>query len=366
MGDLWRLSPPPPHEAATRGGGQLGLVRAHPGMRELNEALTSREAFFLDAAYALAAVPACRPTPAGGFTASAGESSGDSNAVLSSQYQRIVMDAREGRFDEALEDAFRLSRDHPDDVVLRITAGALSCLHGRSGTGLEWMNSVADQDHNTRVFVLANTFLLAMPGSSPQYVEEPVDVVVVEMAAQITEEALSMKLGKGKRSILKKLEIAVLRTLLRRFVSQHFPGADLTPKGRPGSDRESPLMNKLFLESLQAIPAIVLRARPLCGERLRQMHALAMQALAGAEAEADASAVVDVNLLLAFLLIRDGHFSEALQLYKAAQRKEPSDCRPYELAAMLCSLTGHRGCVTERSTVSRLQVTQSSRPSSTS
>lgn len=76
------------------------------------------------------------------------------------------------------------------------------------------------------------------------------------------------------------------------------------------------------------------------GERLREARATAERALADAEAEGDDLAAVDVNLLLAFLAARDGDFDDALRRYKAAVQKDPSDSRPYELAAALCAING--------------------------
>uniref|UniRef100_A0A0D3EPQ2 Uncharacterized protein n=1 Tax=Oryza barthii TaxID=65489 RepID=A0A0D3EPQ2_9ORYZ len=71
-----RLSRPSPHHGAddaTRRG-HLGLVRAHPGLRDLNAALTTTTtsggsadaSFFLDAAHALAASALRVPTITGG------------------------------------------------------------------------------------------------------------------------------------------------------------------------------------------------------------------------------------------------------------------------------------------------------------
>ncbi|KAF0919616.1 hypothetical protein E2562_030730 [Oryza meyeriana var. granulata] len=232
-------SRPSPHDgAATRG--HLGLIRAHPGLRDLNSALASRDAFFLDAAHALAASALRVPTVTGEalrFLVSdiiprqltAAESESDADALVRYRLERAILDAREGRFDEALAAAVRLTRDNPGDSGPQITAAALCFLHGRSGTGYEWIKSVPKKEASFSV----------------------------------------------------------------------------------------------------------LRARPICGERLREMRALSEHALVDADL-----AAVDINLFIAFLATRDGHFNEALQRYKAAVRKDPSDCRPYELAALLGSITG--------------------------
>uniref|UniRef100_A0A0E0QNR4 Uncharacterized protein n=2 Tax=Oryza TaxID=4527 RepID=A0A0E0QNR4_ORYRU len=85
------------------------------------------------------------------------------------------------------------------------------------------------------------------------------------------------------------------------------------------------------VECSQAMLASLLRARPLCGERLREARATAEHALADAKAEGDDLAAVDVNLVLTFLAARDGDLDDALRRYKAAVQKDPSDSRPYEL-----------------------------------
>uniref|UniRef100_A0A0D9Y9Y1 Uncharacterized protein n=1 Tax=Oryza glumipatula TaxID=40148 RepID=A0A0D9Y9Y1_9ORYZ len=315
---LSRLSPHRGADDATRCG-HLGLVRAHPGLRDLNAALTTTTtsggsadaSFFLDAAHALAASALRVPTITGGAIRlmvsdripkklAAAESKGDSKAAVHLRLELATLHAREGRLDEALAAAVQLARDNPGDIRPRLAAAALCCLHGRSGTAFEWLKSVPE---SARRFKTSDRFVTivvyAMPGSSPQRVEEGVDGMVVDVAAAIAEDTLSMKLEEGEWSTLERLELA-------------------------------------------AMLAPVLGARPLCGERLREVRAVAERALADAEAEADASAaVVDVNLLLAFLAIRDGRFDEAMQRYRAAVARDPSDRRAYELAAALCSIAGH-------------------------
>jgi hypothetical protein len=133
-----RLSRPSPHRGAddaTRCG-HLGLVRAHPGLRDLNAALTTTTtsggsadaSFFLDAAHALAASALRVPTITGGAIRlmvsdripkklAAAESKGDSKAAVHLRLELATLHAREGRLDEALAAAVQLaqgqSRRHP-------------------------------------------------------------------------------------------------------------------------------------------------------------------------------------------------------------------------------------------------------------
>uniref|UniRef100_A0A0E0MXF8 Uncharacterized protein n=1 Tax=Oryza rufipogon TaxID=4529 RepID=A0A0E0MXF8_ORYRU len=326
-----RLSRPSPHRGAddaTRCG-HLGLVRAHPGLRDLNAALTTTTtsggsadaSFFLDAAHALAASALRVPTITGGAIRlmvsdripkklAAAESKGDSKAAVHLRLELATLHAREGRLDEALAAAVQLARDNPGDIRPRLAAAALCCLHGRSGTAFEWLKSVPE---SARRFKTSDRFVTivvyAMPGSSPQRVEEGVDGMVVDVAAAIAEDTLSMKLEEGEWSTLERLELAVLGRLLRRFVSKRFAAAAYPefkswtwtrPPPPPINATESQL-NKALVLCSQAMLAPVLGARPLCGERLR----------------------------------------EAMQRYRAAVARDPSDRRAYELAAALCSIAGH-------------------------
>uniref|UniRef100_A0A0D9V1Q0 Uncharacterized protein n=1 Tax=Leersia perrieri TaxID=77586 RepID=A0A0D9V1Q0_9ORYZ len=359
-----RISHRGPHPdadaAATRG--HLGLIRAHPGLQDLNSALaSSRDAFFLDAAHALAASALRVQTVTskqisrlhgpGGLCKdiAAAESRGDESAVVDFRLLQALIDAREGRFDEALAAAVRLIRDSPGDPRPRLFAAALCFLHGRSGTALEWLRSVPDKSAHSALFF--DTVLYAMPGSSPRFVEEGGDgtvVILMHLATTLAEAVLLLKLEQenGRCSVLGKLEIAVLSRLLRLFLSKHFTAAGGSKAFRFKMPRSStPInpskLNRTLVQCSQAILAPVLRARPLCGERLRVVRSIAERALLDAEAETgDASAAVDVNLLLAFLAARDGHFNEAMRRYAAAAKRDPSDPRPYELADKLCFVIG--------------------------
>ncbi|XP_040385125.1 uncharacterized protein LOC121055912 [Oryza brachyantha] len=327
------------------GRGHLGLVRAHPGLRELNAALdSSRGALFLDAAHVLAAGALRESTFTGaqirywygpqGFCKliAAAESTGDTDAAVRHRLNLALVDAREGRLDEALAAVVRLARDSPGDSRPRFAAAALCVLHGRSGTAFEWIKSVPHKASSPESAQFFETILLAMPGSSPHKLEEDINWMwlVTNIAYVPADEWLSRKMEEAGRSSLEKLEIAVLRVLLRRLVKPK-------KKRRATATRLSPSnLNKVLVECSQLILAPLLRARPLAGERVREVRSVAERALV----DADVEAAVDVNLLLAFVEARDGRFWEAMRRYKVAAKRDPSDCRPYELAVMLCSLTG--------------------------
>ncbi|OEL36288.1 hypothetical protein BAE44_0002692, partial [Dichanthelium oligosanthes] len=93
------------------------------------------------------------------------------------------------------------------------------------------------------------------------------------------------------------------------------------------------------LQASQALlSAVVLRARPLSGERVSTALRVVEGNLARAVEEGYAAAVADLLLLLAFLAARDGRFDEALARYEEVARDNPFDLRPLFLATSLCTL----------------------------
>ncbi|EAZ12195.1 hypothetical protein OsJ_02080 [Oryza sativa Japonica Group] len=318
-----RVSHPPQDGAATTTRGHLGLVRAHPGLRDLNAALagssSGRDALFLDAAHALAAGALRAPTFTGRYLREYAKklAAAESTVVYRVEMGLALVHARDGRFDQALADVARLVADRPGDPHLRITSAALRLLHGRMGTPAEWLNGLPE-DAGWRV---AFEVVFAMPGSSPLYTQGAADRVVMLLAAKLAEAVLVKNFEQGEWSVADKLAISLLLTALRLFVSKYsrfpyFTRPKSTPPPPSSGGREIKPVNlqPVFLvECSQAMLASLLRARPLCGERLREARATAERALADAEAEGDDLAAVD---------------------------KDPSDSQPYELAAALCAING--------------------------
>uniref|UniRef100_I1NNR7 rRNA N-glycosidase n=1 Tax=Oryza glaberrima TaxID=4538 RepID=I1NNR7_ORYGL len=303
-----RVSHPPQDGAATTTRGHLGLVRAHPGLQDLNAALagssSGRDALFLDAAHALAAGALRAPTFTGRYLREFAKklAAAESTVVYRVEMGLALVHARDGRFDQALADVARLVADRPGDPHLRITSAALRLLHGRMGTPAEWLNGLPE-DAGWRV---AFEVVFAMPGSSPLYTQGAADRVVMLLAAKLAEAVLVKNFEQGEWSVADKLAISLLLTALRLFVSKYsrfpyFTRPKSTPPPPSSGCREIKPVNlqPVFLvECSQAMLASLLRARPLCGERLREARATAERALADAEAEGDDLAAVDVNLLL--------------------------------------------------------------------
>uniref|UniRef100_A0A0D9VTR8 Uncharacterized protein n=1 Tax=Leersia perrieri TaxID=77586 RepID=A0A0D9VTR8_9ORYZ len=325
--------PPSPHDGGAATRGHLGLIRAHPELRELNEALpdSSRDALFLDATYVLTGSALRVPTLTSSHMirmlceyVEAAESRADRgpDELACFRVRRSILKARDGRFDEALSYLARLAGDSPDDHRPRIAAAALCLLHGRRHTS--WRSLVA-----------------AMPGSSPQCGEENYDSLVMFSASTYLYASLDEKMKTVERSMLYNFLIRVFRELL---VNSRTKQSDATiikylRALSPDNDAtKSPSLSVMgfshdmaIVESIQAILSGLLRLRRICGERLREVHSIAEKALAQAEAESNMSAVIDINIFLAFLEIRDGQLEAAKQRYKAALKQDPHDCRLHAL-----------------------------------
>ncbi|OEL16529.1 hypothetical protein BAE44_0022454 [Dichanthelium oligosanthes] len=109
-----------------------------------------------------------------------------------------------------------------------------------------------------------------------------------------------------------------------------------TARRRHFRSRDAPLFPNLRSDVVDAsralLSAVVLRASPLCGERLRAAERGIARALAD---DGAASAGADLRLHLALLAARDGRFDEAMRLYGEVARDDPSDPRPKALGHVL-------------------------------
>ncbi|CAO2170225.1 unnamed protein product [Urochloa humidicola] len=107
-------------------------------------------------------------------------------------------------------------------------------------------------------------------------------------------------------------------------------------------DPEDPHLN-LLKASQALLSALVLRAPPLFGERVRSALRVAQRDLARAvRKREDPAAVADLRLLVAFLAARDGRFDDALQSYVEMERADPADPRPHYLAHLVCQFDGRQ------------------------
>lgn len=100
-----------------------------------------------------------------------------------------------------------------------------------------------------------------------------------------------------------------------------------------------PMVRTDLVDASRALlSAVVLRAPPLCGERLRAAERAVARALA------DGDGATDLRLLLALLAARDGRFDEATRQYAEAAREDPSDPRPKVLGRVLRHLLTGCAC----------------------
>ncbi|CAL4956350.1 unnamed protein product [Urochloa decumbens] len=282
--------------------GYLGLVRARPGLEGLSAALT-RETFLLDAAYASGAGVFRAPIHTAGLLLRSGpgsivsqraavaESGGDAERAAKYRLILALLDASDGRVEEALRAVTGLARERPADPEPRLAAGALCYLLGRAGDGEEWLESIPEA--------------LSQEAAVP-----------------------SLTSGKG---------VGVAGVQAPRGCG--LVGARELRHVRGGYARDLRLSGIFYLELFRLALSVLLRTKPPSSSS-GEVLAEAERELARVEAEGDAGAAADVNLLLA---ARGGDFDAALGRYAQAARADPSDLRPYMLAAKLCRLTGRVG-----------------------
>ncbi|EES00845.1 hypothetical protein BDA96_03G193200 [Sorghum bicolor] len=167
--------------------GHVALVRAHPGLRELGAMLTPAS-FLVDATKAfLAAALRCPPiypeTLRQGreyLTAqilSAESEEGHAaveQAAFLARTNMALLDALEGRLDDARDAIVRLAAERPGDTTLRLLAAALCRVLGRHEEGAQWLHlhgsAVPDLSRLDHKIGFAQTVLVATVGSAPRAV----------------------------------------------------------------------------------------------------------------------------------------------------------------------------------------------------
>ena len=133
--------------------GHLGLARAHRGLGELNSLLTP-EALFLDATRALASGALSHKPFSGEMICQfhdkvrgiiAKEGSGRKAEVARElRLNLAIVDAEDGRFDDALDALARLAAERPSDPRPRICASVISSFLGLPEEGKEWLEGIQD------------------------------------------------------------------------------------------------------------------------------------------------------------------------------------------------------------------------------
>ncbi|KAL6608056.1 hypothetical protein ACP70R_041119 [Stipagrostis hirtigluma subsp. patula] len=341
--------------------GHLGLVRARPGLRDLN-ALLNPEAFLLDATHALGAV-ALRHQPFSGgvirqlrgFTPqlhAQAEAAGDYETAHASRLFMAMADAEEGRFDDCLGTLALLVGANPGNPFPRICAAAVYDLLTRVDDSDRWLAGVPEalvprpRDHNCFHHALVAATLGGAPGA------------VAGSRGQVASAALLFIVEKlwgssfdGEISVFKKV---LITALLNRAVKTRLDDDIALPSVmkllRDGSEPREPAVfhtapgtEAYVLSASQALlSSVFLREPPLYGERVREAMRVAERDLGRAIAEKDTAAAADLRLVLALLAARDGLFQEALDRYNEAARDDPSDARPRWLAEVLCAFASRK------------------------
>jgi hypothetical protein len=126
--------------------GHIALVRAHPGLRELNAMLTPAS-FFVDATEtllgtALRIAPFCpeslrlaRDLLTAEILSAESESEGPADAAAEqavlARMHMALLNARDGRLDDALDAMSRLAAEHSGNTLARLYAAGLCHVLGR-------------------------------------------------------------------------------------------------------------------------------------------------------------------------------------------------------------------------------------------
>ncbi|KAF8731714.1 hypothetical protein HU200_015645 [Digitaria exilis] len=135
--------------------GHLGLARSHPSLlgRDDLAALLTPEAFLLDATHALAAAALCARQISGewlrqmrcdpGRAAEFMDRVGP-DVVWSYRVGRALYDAKDGRFDDALDAFARLAAERPCDPGPPLTAAGICYLADRLEEGNKWVSGIPE------------------------------------------------------------------------------------------------------------------------------------------------------------------------------------------------------------------------------
>ncbi|PUZ56373.1 hypothetical protein GQ55_5G292400 [Panicum hallii var. hallii] len=290
------------HRVALAASGALGRApSARPALRDL-DALLTREALLLDPG-------------------------GDEHRILFA-----LVDAEDGRFQDALDALARIATGSPRPAgsSARLCAAAVCELLGRAEEADRWLaNEPEDKcplEDNSFQLALVTVTLGGAPGA------------VAGSQGRLAYAAFHFIDGcvrDGGMSAFRIIVTGLLKhAVKRRECSAWWP----TPSASPAAPKFGPFF---VVQSLQVLlSAVVLRALPLCGERVRAALRVVGRDLGRAVEGRDAPAVADLRLLQAFLAARGSYFEEALATYAEAAREDASDPRPRYLAHQLCVLAG--------------------------
>ncbi|XP_062208450.1 uncharacterized protein LOC133909940 [Phragmites australis] len=228
--------------------GHIALVRAHPGLRELN-AMLSPAAFLVDATQALlAGALRCAPIYPGTLRQArdfltaqilSAESEGDAAAqqAASARINIALLDARDGRLEDALDALARLAAERPGDTAPRLYAAALSHVLGRREEGARWLSdAVPDLSRLEDKMPFVEAVLVATLGCAPRAVAGSEELVLATTLGLVE---MSMWSAFKDGDLPERLQVLALMTFLRGVVARKLHNDD-APAPLEGSQGATP------------------------------------------------------------------------------------------------------------------------------
>uniref|UniRef100_K3XSI9 Uncharacterized protein n=1 Tax=Setaria italica TaxID=4555 RepID=K3XSI9_SETIT len=300
--------------------GHLGLARASatPALRDLLIPGPS------------SSTPRTRSAPscfAACPTRARAEAQGDAKRLEVLRLRRAIIDAEDGRCEDALDDLTRLAAESPDRYLARLCAAAFCNLLGRVDEADRWLAGIP-AERSPREHIMCNLALVAAAlGGAPGTVAGSRGRVA-SAAFQI----MNVCGSDGQMSAFETIITGLLKHAAKRrckdLLLNHGDDGILRALADAFALSGSVPKDHMFfvLKASQALlSAVVLRAHPLSSERVRAAVRIAERDLARAVEEGDAAAACDLRLLLAFLAARDRRFDDALARYQEVARDDPSD-----------------------------------------
>lgn len=213
--------------------GHLALVRAHPGLRELNAMLTPAS-FFVDATQVLL-VGALRYEPIHPATLRYGrdfftsqilfaESVGHADAAavhqtVNARIQLALLDARDGRFEDALYTMAHVAAEPTGNTASRLYASALCHVLGRHQDGAGWLRyaAVPGLSHFEDKVLFAAGVLVCTLGSAPRAVAGSKELVLSTTLGLVE---MSMWSFFKHGDLTERLQVLALIAFLRGVVAR--------------------------------------------------------------------------------------------------------------------------------------------------
>ncbi|ONM41833.1 hypothetical protein Zm00014a_004350 [Zea mays] len=246
----WKLSSPIPLSASPSSSpsapvgpaavtGHLALVRAHPALLELNAMLTPAS-FLVDATQALL-VCALRCPPVypeklrkrrESFNAQilSAESDGHATAERAAMARAniAVIDAREGRLQDARDVMVQLAAERPGNTTLHLFAAAFCRVLGRHAEGGQCLHdpAVPDLSRHEHKILFATAVLSATTGSVPRAVAASEELVLTSTLGLLE---ISMWYFFKHGDLPERLQVLALMAFLRGVVAKKLNRDDERP-----------------------------------------------------------------------------------------------------------------------------------------